>query len=148
MGLLARQLAPEDVEQLACWFSDPSTTRWLGDREYPGHLVRLAAQPGRWAFVVIEDDEAVGLVDVECDSNDPATAAVAMVVAPARRGLGIGRRLLSAVCARPELAAVEQLVGEVEEGNIAAVKCVVAAGFKREGSASDAGFTRYVLHLG
>jgi ribosomal protein S18 acetylase RimI-like enzyme len=117
-----------------------------GDRGYPDHLV-MAAQQGRWAFVVMDDDEAVGLVDVECDSDDPSIAAVGMVVAPARRGLGIGRRLLSAVSARPELAAVEQLVGEVEEGNVAAVKCVVAAGFKCEGAAGDAGFTRYVLHL-
>ena len=61
--------------------------------------------------------------------------------------MGIGRRAFKANAARPELAAVTELVGEVEAGNIAAEKCVVGAGFRREGSASDSGFTRYVLRL-
>jgi hypothetical protein len=46
-----------------------------------------------------------------------------------------------------ELAAVKELVGEVEAGNIAAEKCIRAAGFSREGSASESGFTRCVLRL-
>lgn len=147
VGLSARPLAPGDVEQLASWFDDAGTSRWVGHREYPHQLLTLATRLGRWAFVIVDDQEFVALIDVECEEDDPSVAAIAVVVAPAKRGQRVGRRLFAVVSSRPELVAVDRLVGEVEAGNVAAERCVVAAGFEVEGTARDAGFTRYVLSL-
>jgi RimJ/RimL family protein N-acetyltransferase len=144
----ARLLRQEDVAELESWFADVSTTRWLGDRDYPSRLLQLAAENGRWAFVILDADDMVALVDVERDDDDPSSAAVAVAVAPFKRGAGLGRRPFSVVGVRPELAALSELVGDVEAGNKAAERCVVAAGFQPEGSASDSAFTRYVLRLG
>lgn len=67
-----------------------------------------------------DDGEPVALVHVEQDEQNAHSAAFAVAVAPARRGMGIGRRAFKANAARPELAAVTELVGEVEAGNVAA----------------------------
>ena len=147
MRLAAHRFGSGDLTQLRPWFEDAETTRWLGDSDYPRRLLELTAESGRWAFVVTEHGEPVALVDVEQDEQDAHSAALAIAVAPAKRGTGIGRRAINAIAERPELAAVKELVGEVEAGNIAAEKCVLAAGFSREGTASESGFTRYVLRL-
>lgn len=145
MSITIRPLSPEDVGRIEPWFADETTTRWLGDAGYPNRLLTLAGRPGRWAFAAVERDEPVALVDVEQDEDDASSVAVALVVAPEKRSRGIGRSLFAMIFARPELAEARELVGEVEKGNAAAARCVLAAGFRRRGIASDPDFERYVL---
>jgi RimJ/RimL family protein N-acetyltransferase len=148
VSLEAHPLASDDLEAIEPWFRDLSTTRWLGSADYPRRLLGWTARPGRWAFVLSDAGEPVALVDVECDQSDASSAAVAVVVAPSRRRAGLGRCALAMIVARPELALIREFVGEVEEGNTAAARCVIAAGFRRKGSATDIGYSRYVLRKG
>ena len=90
------------------WFDDAETRRWLGDRRWPSMILRLAAGPpgehrghqvlDRRAWLVEEDDAPVGLVDVEVYEDQ--TAGLAFVIAPDRRGSGLGRRALHAIAAK------------------------------------------------
>jgi RimJ/RimL family protein N-acetyltransferase len=144
VALEARPLADADVAALEAWFADPATVRWVGTPGYPRRLLELARAPSRLAFAVTAGGEPVALVDVELDGAG-SSAAIALVVAPRVRGRGVGRAALAAVMRRRELAAVAELVAEVEDANVTARRCILAAGFRPIGAAADAGFTRYAL---
>jgi GNAT superfamily N-acetyltransferase len=67
------------------------------DRRVTRRLAWLASTG--WAYV--------GLIDV--DQYADATAGVALVVAPALRGQGLGRRIIQGLLARPELERVSHM---------------------------------------
>jgi len=129
----------------APWFEDEQTQRWLGGPGCPALVLRLAANPpaeyrgcrvtGRFAWLAYTDQAPIGLVDVERYAD--ATAGVALVVDPALRGRGFGRRIIQALLGRPELEATDVIRAGIEPGNVASVRCFTAAGFTAEADTPD-----------
>lgn len=119
------------------WCEDEQTQRWLGGPGWPALVLRLAAIPpaeyrgrqvtGRFVWLAYVDQTPVGLADTERYAD--ATASVAIVVAPAFRGRGFGRRIIQAVLAHSELAATQEIEAGIEPGNAASVRCFTAVGF-------------------
>ena len=115
------------------WFDDAETRRWLGDRRWPSMILRLAAGPpgehrghqvlDRRACIVEEDDAPVGLVDVEV--YEDRTAGLAFVIAPDRRGSGLGRRALHAIAAQLAADGIREVFGGAEANNAASIRCMV-----------------------
>ena len=108
--------------------------RRRSDEDWTARLVADAAS--RWSipFVAEDGDQLVGLVWGRIEAQQPDTAHVfQMWVAPESRGLGVGRKLLSAVVAWARDARAHQVVLNVTVGDTAARRLYVAAGFRPEG---------------
>ena len=103
----------------------------------------LAEQPNRHALLYCGGDEPVAMLDVERYEN--STASFAVVVAPAHRRTGLATSILRSLFALPETAGIAELFGEVEVGNQAGERCLVAAGFEAAGGESEPGFIRYAM---
>src|ERR1700742_579022 len=131
----------EDTLPIAApWFEDEQARRWLGGPGWPELILRLAADPpaeyrgcavtGRFAWLAYSDQAPIGLVDVERYAD--ATAGVALVVDPVFRSQGMGRHIIEALLAHPELEAAEIVQAGIEPGNEASVRCFTAVGFTAE----------------
>ncbi len=138
------------------WFDDEETLRWLGDRRWPSMILRLAASPpaeqrghqalDRRAWIVEEDGAPTGLVDVEVYQD--RTAGLAFVIAPARRGRGVGRRALNAIAEQLAADGIREVFGGAEANNAASIRCMEGAGFARRSPEPDAeGFLYLARHL-
>ncbi|WP_149194801.1 GNAT family N-acetyltransferase [Luteimonas suaedae] len=127
------------VKEVEGWFDDPDTQRFLGGREWlrripallqdsPGVEFRGRRVLARHAWIVYTTGSPVGIVDVE--RYDDGTAGLALAVAPAMRGKGIGRRILSNLQTLDGLAEVKAFIGAVEPDNEAARRCMRGARFE------------------
>jgi RimJ/RimL family protein N-acetyltransferase len=145
-----------DLQAVAAWFDDPETCRWLGDRRWPEMILRLAADRpdedrgdrviDRHAWIIEEGDIRVGMIDVEIYDN--RTAGLALVVAPVRRGRGVGRRALAAIATQLAADGVWEVFGGVETDNVASIRCMEAAGFTCRSPEPDAeGFVYFARRL-
>jgi GNAT superfamily N-acetyltransferase len=142
--LAPRPLRGNDLTTIEPWFDDPETQRWLGGRDWPSRLAQLAEQPGRFALLYARGEEPVALLDIE--RYDDGTAAVAVVVSPRHRRQGIAASILGSIFDLPEVAGVEEVFGEVEQGDTAGERLVCAAGLVPEARATtDEGFDRFVV---
>lgn len=66
MSLVIRQLEEADLPEVASWFADQETRRWLGDEAWPRRLLQLAApSAGRFAFAALLDSALAGVADVD-----------------------------------------------------------------------------------
>ena len=152
-----RRFTPTALVEVAPWFDDPETLRWLGGHDWPENLLHLIADPPREhrgsavseraGWIATFGGEDVALVDTEIYADN--TAAIALVVAPEHRFRGFGAATLVAT---GELLArsfgVELLVGGVQTNNTASTRCVQAAGFVAASETpDDEGFIEYVLRL-
>jgi RimJ/RimL family protein N-acetyltransferase len=127
------------------WFQDEQTRRWLGGPGWPALVLRLALDPpaeyrgrrvtGRFAWLAYAEGQPVGLVDVERYAD--GTAGLALVVDPARRGQGLGGRIIQAALAHPELGGTELVRAGIEPDNQASVRCFTAVGFAAEATEPD-----------
>jgi RimJ/RimL family protein N-acetyltransferase len=142
------QLVPLAADTLTVaepWFHDEQTQRWLGGPGWPALVLRLASDPpaayrgrrvtGRFAWLAYAEGQPVGLVDVERYAD--GTAGLALVVDPARRRQGLGKRIIQAVLAHPELGETELIRAGIEPDNQASVRCFTAVGFAAETDEPD-----------
>jgi RimJ/RimL family protein N-acetyltransferase len=128
------------------WFDDAQTRQWLGDRRWPAMILRMAAGPpgehrglqvlDRRAWIVEADDAPVGLVDVEVYAD--RTAGLAFVIAPDRRGSGLGRRALNAIAEQLAADGIREVFGGAEANNAASIRCMEGAAFTRRSDEPDA----------
>jgi ribosomal protein S18 acetylase RimI-like enzyme len=86
------------------------------------------------------------LVDVEV--YEDRTAGLAFVIAPDRRGSGLGRRALHAIAAQLAADGIREVFGGAEANNAASIRCLEGAGFSRRSDEPDAeGFLYLERHL-
>lgn len=153
-----RPLTRTDLAALTPWFEDPDTRRYLGGPGWPaamldhseravGRMFRGAVQTAAYRYLAEVDGRAVGYVDcgtfdratvyggegphgpIITESIEVATGSIAFAVDPAVRRRGIGRVMIAALLARPELAFVELFEAGVEPENVACRRCLEDAGF-------------------
>jgi RimJ/RimL family protein N-acetyltransferase len=101
----------------------------------PGSLEGDRLVTDRIVWVAFEGRFPVGLIDVE--TYEDSTASFALVVAPHRRGLGIGRGVIHATIQHPRLDAVSTWVVGVEPTNPPSIRCLEGAGFKLRSATPD-----------
>lgn len=143
--MLLRPLHAADLVLIDAWFDDPQTQRWLGGRDWPAQALQLAdPRAGRFALLALDQDQPVGLLDVELDAG--GTASFAVVVDPRLRRRGIARRMFAAMLSRPELAGVHHLTAGVEHGNTPSERLLRTLGFTALDTASDPDFTDFAWH--
>ena len=156
----------EDLAMVQPWFDDPDTRRFLGGPDWPARMLALAdtvvgttfrgaVETGAHHWVAVDAGDPVGYIDcgtcdrwTVCDDDGDAgvivryaierpAASIALVVDPARRGLGVGRAMLRAVLERVEVRDVEVFGAGVESDNLASIRCFEAAGFVRQSVEPD-----------
>ena len=85
-------------------------------------------------FLAIDQDQVVGTATGFVDPEDATTALlVAMYVAPAARGHGIGERLVNAVVAQARADGASRVRLHVVETNLVAERLYTRCGFVRTG---------------
>lgn len=131
--LTLRRFAASDFATYRAWFVDGELDRRLGpiDDAWLGHV--LAERDGL-QYAALDAGRLVAVAGVLHPRPGTVWGAVTDVaVAPARRGAGIGRRVLAALLVRPELASVAEWRAWVEQDNHAALAMLDACGWRRAG---------------
>jgi RimJ/RimL family protein N-acetyltransferase len=129
--------APVDeaaYQVLASWFEDPEL-RQRYNRPTQPWLDYVRKQPGVHAWMILEDNQPVGLLQLDIDAAN--TGYIGYYVKPALRGQGYGRRLLQAFLARPEVQGLHRVIGSVAPDNAASIRCLLSAGFVPMGDLPD-----------
>ena len=148
------------------WFEDADTRRYLGGADWPaamldhaeraiGETFRGAVQTAAYHYLAEVDGLAVGYIDcgtfdratvyggegpdgpIITESIEVATGSIAFTVDPAVRRRGVGRVMIAALLARPELAFVELFEAGVEPENVAGRRCLEAAAFRARSPEPD-----------
>ena len=134
----------EDVPLIAAASHDPETRRRLDDEPLTPDREResIARTEEQWRsgsgapFVIADagDDRALGLVNLQFGED----ATVAVSVFPEERGRGIASRAmrLAATWGLRELG-LRRVVAEVAADNVASIRAIEKAGFRREGLRDD-----------
>ena len=134
----------EDVPLIAAASHDPETRRRLDDEPLTPDREResIARTEEQWRsgsgapFVIADagDDRALGLVNLQFGED----ATVAVSVFPEERGRGIASRAmrLAATWGLRELG-LRRVVAEAAADNVASIRAIEKAGFRREGLRDD-----------
>lgn len=135
-----------DADLLLAWANDPLTRaagfhpRPIASAEHRAWLAERLASPSTRLYVGLAGEEPIGLVRMERD--DQAVVEVSISVAPAARGRGLGRRLLSAGldAARTDPAfPLASFVARVRPDNAASLRLFVGADFREAGKTQVGG---------
>lgn len=154
-----RRLTSADLPLVTPWFEDPDTGRFLGGPEWPAQMLALAGRSAGTMFrgarridshhyLALADGTPVGYIDcgtfdrctvyggegpdgpIIVETIDAVTGSIAFVIAPELRGRRLGRAMIAAMVARPELRDAELFEAGVEPQNTASRRCLEASGFE------------------
>jgi RimJ/RimL family protein N-acetyltransferase len=156
MALRFEALDGQLAQQIAPWFDDPETQRYLGGRDWIvrelGLMREMPGTPqgdktivGRCGWVAFDGAEPVGFAGAERYGD--GTASGAFVVAPDRRRRRVGRQVLSAMMDRSELAGVTRFIGGVEPANVGCIRCVAGLGAALPSEVDDEGMLTLEIAL-
>lgn len=155
-----------DLAVVRPWFEDEDVQRFLGGPEWPARMLTLAetvagtifrgaTQTASYRWIALDGAHPVGYIDcgitdrwTVCDDDgtgapvvvsaiDVPAASVALTVDPSRRGAGIGRSMVRALLAAPEVRSVELFGAGVDPDNVASLRCFGAVGFVLQTSEPD-----------
>ena len=142
VSLVFCKIGATEFTLLRSWFDDPElkhrltppTAQWF---EY------IQTSPDAHAWMIYDNDLTVGYVQVDIETGQHASVAVA--VRQAVRNHGYCKRILRALLTRPELQHMVQFEACSEPDNIAIQRCMKAVGFILEGDIPDSdGMLRFV----
>lgn len=142
------RLVPFDqaqAETILGWVRSPADGEaWASLSEAPGPEVfrRWHADPDVTAFVLERGGTPVAYGEVWRDEAEDEAELARIVVDPAARGRGVGRRFVGMLAAEARRSGLSEVVLRVHPTNAAALACYAAAGFERYGPEEQAAFNR------
>jgi phosphinothricin acetyltransferase len=133
-----RPARPDDVAAIAAIYNEGIAARTATFETHPRDTGEVAAWLDEEGplLVAAEGDEVLGWARVTAYSDRCVYAGVgeyAVYVAGRARGAGVGRELLSALCAEAEARGMHKLVGRMFAINAASRALARAAGFREIG---------------
>lgn len=129
---------PEMADVVAGWPASASECEaWCSSFSVTGEeVVAWTAAPDTEALVLIDREEPVAYGEIWVGGDESEVELAHLIVAPGRRGAGVGRTLVGALSDRGfELQPM--LVLRVRPDNVAAQRCYAAAGFTRVRSVDE-----------
>lgn len=121
---------PAHAAVVAAWATSPEETRrWCSrDEVTPEAVAGWAAEPEVVAYVAVVGSEPVGYGELWLDDDEAEVELARLIVAPAHRGRGAGRRMVTLLVerARDHHPAVFL---RVRPDNAPALRCYTGAGF-------------------
>ncbi|WP_338608994.1 GNAT family N-acetyltransferase [Pelagibacterium nitratireducens] len=139
-----QDLCQGHLPQIAPWFDDPVTRRWLGGRDWAENTLLLAkADTNRHGLIASIEGNPVALLDVEVYAD--SSASFAIVVDPRLRQRGIATRALKAMLEFTRFATVSRFFAGVEHGNESSTRFLARLGFTPTAKPSEQGFIDYEL---
>ena len=118
---------PEDSELIRRWFDDDAEgNRRLAFYAQPALWFSLLG-PTRHGWLVIDQDQPVGFLDIEVDGG---CGYIAYYVAPAFRGVGYGNQALRLMLETARELGIAKLEGGVDPDNAASLAALKRAGFE------------------
>lgn len=138
----------DDFATLRRLFDDPSFHGWGGPGRLSDELIRAkylgARLPDVECYLVLVDEEAVGLVQLHVDDAD--SGGIDLILSPSARGQGIGRRVVDAVMFRARERNIARLTVDPDAQNERGVRFWRAVGFEPHSIITDdVGREPYVL---
>ncbi|GAA1639424.1 GNAT family N-acetyltransferase [Catellatospora bangladeshensis] len=129
MGL--RMVEAADAAVVAGWAGTADECRrWCSRDEVTAETVTgWAAEPDVTAYLLVEGDETVAYGELWLDEEEGEAELARLIVAPAHRGRGLGRRLVSELTARARDHHPEVFM-RVHPDNTAALRCYTGAGYQ------------------
>jgi RimJ/RimL family protein N-acetyltransferase len=140
--LVFRLIDKQGLSEYETWFADAELRRRI-ERPTRVWFDYVRQTPGCFSWLIYEDGIAVG--QVQMDTYPDQTATLGLVVKPQLRRQGYGKRILSALLERDEVAQLYRLEATIEPNNTASLRCFESAGFRQQGAEPDAeGFLHFV----
>jgi GNAT superfamily N-acetyltransferase len=151
---LIREIRPSDAEQLAAAHArlSPETVR----RRYLSPKPRLSTSELRYltvvdgvdhvALVALDGDDILGVARFVRSAEDPASAEAAIVIADARQGQGLGRRLGVALADAARARGIRRFTATMLRDNHAA-HAIFARISERLTATHDGGVEQLVAEL-
>lgn len=115
---------------VASWAASAQEARHWCSRDHVSAAVVAdwSATPDVVAYTFVEHDQVVGYGELWIDADEEEVELARLIVAPARRGQGLGRRLAAALTAQA-LTHYPAVFMRVYPDNEPALRCYAAAGF-------------------
>jgi aminoglycoside 6'-N-acetyltransferase len=86
-----RPVLPDEVDLLVAWHADPEVSRYWDDETFTHEeIVDRLSRPDVDAYVVTEDGEPVGYLQVWFDADTAENGGLDMFLIPDARGRGLG----------------------------------------------------------
>jgi RimJ/RimL family protein N-acetyltransferase len=125
-----------DQELMTKWFEDDIE----GQKELSSYTdlaswLKLLTPESRYAWIVYEDDNAIGFTDLEKGSF--GVGYFSFYISPDKRGKGKGKQLLLTLIEKAKSMQFKQLEAGAEEKNIASQKALTSVGFALNGKDKD-----------
>lgn len=136
-------LKTEHFATISPWFEDAETQRRLGGF-YPlqEQLQSLISDPDKHAWLLWQEEMPVGLIELE---KEKSIAHVLILVAPDKRGQGLGHKLVTVLPPLARKMGTQTLRACVATSGVASRRCFLAAGYAEQGE--EDGFVCYDLSV-
>jgi GNAT superfamily N-acetyltransferase len=128
-------LTQDLAAEVATWFTDDDEGQRRLDASFYGGLrprwwLLVQGCAGRYGWVGLAGDERVGFLDLEVERGQ---GSLTIYVCRGFRGRGIGVALLGLAAVEARTMGMAELVGHVEKGYVASIRCLLSAGFSQIG---------------
>ena len=134
--LVLRSPTPAEASVVGGWSrSAQETLKWCSSTEHPVSAARVLAwwEPSDVEpYVAVDAHGALlGYGELWLDPEEDEVELARVIVSPAIRGQGVGRRLVAGLVDRAMATELGSVVLRVSPGNPAAVRCYRASGFRK-----------------
>jgi ribosomal protein S18 acetylase RimI-like enzyme len=121
--------APDGVVVAGWPVSAEESLRWCSLEDVSAEMVASwAAESDVAAYVMVEDGELAGYGELWLDDDEAGVELARLIVAPSRRGRGLGRRLVTMLTAKA-LGLYPLVFMRVHPDNTPALRCYAGAAF-------------------